>query len=152
MKRLLIGIYTSCFLQTLGICEEVKVPASLPTEIQNLKQELSEQDEAKSTWENLASYLRTEAKVWNTASYIGKDVLFQGLVVGQKENLLHIRNGGGVYEPGGIIDSFVDPLGDIKQYFASDTTYVEVFGSVINIDESHQIFIKAKKIVIVASQ
>ena len=139
------------FAKTSGYCQEPKQPMQPMTKIKDLKEDLSKEHQATLTWERLSSYLRAEAKFWDTSNYIGKDILFNGLIVARKGNLLQIRNGGGLQGPGAI-DSFVDPSDKIDQYFASDTTYVEVFGSIVSINESHQIFVKAKRVVITASQ
>ena len=151
MKIIISGIYILFLTVTVGHCQEPQQPVQLTTKIKDLTEDLGKEKEAKLTWENLVSYLRAEAKFWDTSSYVGRDVLFEGLVVGRQGNLLQIRDGGGL-QGSMAIDSFVESSDNAGQYFGSDTTYVKVFGSIMSINENHQIFVKAKRIAITASQ
>lgn len=111
----------------------------------------SKEQEAELRWKNLVSYLLTEAKYWDTSNVIGKDVLFEGNIVAPKGNLIHIQSNGALQGPHGV-DCFVEPPDNIDRYRKADSISVEVLGSIISINESHQIFVKAKEIVIKASQ
>ncbi len=153
MRKIISGILIVLFGVTVGYCQESKQSPELSNKLKELKEDIypSKEQEAKLTWKNLISYLRTEAKFWDTSNYIGKEVLFDGQTVALDGNLLHIRNEGGSQGPM-VFDCFVEPSDNINRYRKSDSMSVEVFGLIMSINESHQIFVKAKRIVIKASQ